>query len=155
MIDGMALGETTPGPLIMVVSYVGFVGGWTQQALGIDHMLGGALLASAVATWFTFLPSFVFILAGAPWVESTRGKVGFTAPLQAITAAVVGVMVHLALFFARHSVWHEASGIWPDVPALIMALLAAWLLLGWKQSIARTLLTCGTLGMGWHALGGY
>jgi chromate transporter len=155
MIDGMALGETTPGPLIMVVSFVGFVGGWIQQALGSDHLLGGALLASAVATWFTFLPSFVFILAGAPWVEATRGKVGFAAPLQAITAAVVGVMVHLALFFAQHSVWHEGAGFWPDLPALFMALLAAWLMLGWKQSIARTLLTCGSVGMVAHALGWY
>jgi chromate transporter len=155
MIDGMALGETTPGPLIMVVSFVGFVGGWIQQALGSDHLLGGALLASAVATWFTFLPSFVFILAGAPWVEATRGKVGFAAPLQAITAAVVGVMVHLALFFAQHSVWHEGAGFWPDLPALFMALLAAWLMLGWKQSIARTLLTCGAVGIVAHALGWY
>ena len=153
MIDGMALGETTPGPLIMVVSYVGFIGGWTQQALGSEHVLGGALLASAVATWFTFLPSFVFILAGAPWVETTRGKVGFAAPLQAITAAVVGVMAHLALFFAQHSVWHEGAGGWPDGPALIMALLAALLLWVAKQSIARTLLACGAMGIVAHAVG--
>jgi chromate transporter len=151
MIDGMALGETTPGPLIMVVSFVGFVGGWAQQALGADHVLAGALLASAVATWFTFLPSFVFILAGAPWVEVSRGKLGFAAPLQGITAAVVGVMAHLALYFAQHSVWLEAGGL--SVPALVMALMAAGMLWGLKQSIARTLLACGALGVVAHALG--
>jgi chromate transporter len=97
MIDGLALGETTPGPLIMVVAFVGFVGGW-GQLFGPDRLPGGAR-RGRVVTWFTFLPSFVFILAGGPLVESTHGKLHFTAPLTAITAAVVGVIVSLALFF--------------------------------------------------------
>src|SRR5207237_2855335 len=92
MIDGLALGETTPGPLIMVVAFVGFVGGWSKQVLGPDALFAGAALAAALVTWFTFLPSFVFILAGGPLVESTHGKLQFTAPLPAITAAVLGMI---------------------------------------------------------------
>jgi chromate transporter len=99
MIDGLALGETTPGPLIMVVAFVGFVGGWTRQVLGPESLVLGAALAAVVVTWFTFLPSFIFILAGGPLVESSHGKLGFTGPLTAITAAVVGVIASLALFF--------------------------------------------------------
>ena len=102
MIDGLALGETTPGPLIMVVAFVGFVGGWSQAVLGPDALFLGAALAATVVTWFTFLPSFIFILAGGPLVESTHGKLHFTAPLTAITAAVVGVIASLALFFIAH-----------------------------------------------------
>jgi chromate transporter len=96
MIDGLALGETTPGPLIMVVAFVGFVGGWTRQVLGPDALFLGAALAACVVTWFTFLPSFLFILAGGPLVEATHGQLRFTAPLTAITAAVVGVIASLA-----------------------------------------------------------
>ena len=146
MIDGMALGETTPGPLIMVVAFVGFVGGWTQQALGAEHLWAGALLASAVATWFTFLPSFVFILAGAPWVEATRGRLGFSAPLQAITAAVVGVMAQLALYFARHSLWPAEVLALPDGSAVAFMVLAAALMWRLNYSVARTVLMCGALG---------
>ena len=102
MIDGLALGETTPGPLIMVVAFVGFVGGWTRQVLGPDMLFAGAALAAVVVTWFTFLPSFLFILAGGPLVESTHGNLKFTAPLTAITAAVVGVIASLGLFFLVH-----------------------------------------------------
>jgi chromate transporter len=110
MIDGLALGETTPGPLIMVVAFVGFVGGWVKQVLGPDALFLGGALAAAVATFFTFLPSFVFILAGGPLVEATHGRLGFTAPLSAITAAVVGVIVNLALFFAYHVLWPQGFG---------------------------------------------
>jgi chromate transporter len=102
MIDGLALGETTPGPLIMVVAFVGFVGGWTQTGAGAGRAVPGRALAATVVTWFTFLPSFLFILAGGPLVESTHGKLRFTAPLTAITAAVVGVIATLALFFLAH-----------------------------------------------------
>ena len=102
MIDGLALGETTPGPLIMVVAFVGFVGGWTRQVLGPDMLFMGAALAAIVVTWFTFLPSFLFILAGGPLVEATHGNLKFTAPLTAVTAAVVGVIASLALFFLAH-----------------------------------------------------
>ena len=102
MIDGLALGETTPGPLIMVVAFVGYLAGHIQHAIGYSNPLWFGVLGAVVATWFTFLPSFFFILVGGPIIESTHGKLGFTAPLTAITAAVVGVIVNLGLFFAYH-----------------------------------------------------
>jgi chromate transporter len=105
MIDGLALGETTPGPLIMVVTFVGFVGGWTKAIFGSDSLLLAGTAGAFVATFFTFLPSFLFILAGGPVVEATRHDIKFTAPLIAITAAVVGVILNLALFFAYHVLW--------------------------------------------------
>lgn len=125
MIDGLALGETTPGPLIMVVAFVGFVGGWYQQVLGLDAQLAGAVLGASIATFFTFLPSFFFIFAGGPLVEATHGNIRFTAPLSAITAAVVGVMANLALFFAWHVFWPEGfAGGFDGVAALIAAVAA-------------------------------
>jgi chromate transporter len=97
MIDGLALGETTPGPLIMVVAFVGFVGGYVQGGCsGRNSLFLAGALAATLVTWFTFLPSFIFILAGGPLVESTHGDLKFTAPLTAITAAVVGVILNLA-----------------------------------------------------------
>ena len=105
MIDGLALGETTPGPLIMVVTFVGFVAGWGQHLFGPDHLFLAGAVAAIVVTYFTFLPSFVFILAGAPIVESTHNELRYTAPLTAITAAVVGVILNLALFFGYHVLW--------------------------------------------------
>ena len=105
MIDGLALGETTPGPLIMVVTYVGFLAGWNTLPLGPENLLLSATIAASIVTYFTFLPSFVFILAGGPIVESTHGNLKFTAPLSAITAAVVGVILKLAVFFAVHVFW--------------------------------------------------
>jgi chromate transporter len=105
MIDGLALGETTPGPLIMIVAFVGFVGGWTKELFGPDSLAAAGIAGAAVATFFTFLPSFLFILVGAPAVEATRGDIKFTAPLTGITAAVVGVILNLAVFFAYHVLW--------------------------------------------------
>ena len=105
MIDGLALGETTPGPLIMVVTFVGFVGGWTKMLFGPESLATAGVAGATIATFFTFLPSFLFILVGAPAVEATRGDIKFTAPLTGITAAVVGVILNLALFFAYHVLW--------------------------------------------------
>lgn len=113
MIDGLALGETTPGPLIMVVAFVGFVGAWSKAIFGPDLLVLAGLAGAGVATFFTFLPSFLFILAGAPLVESTHGDLKFTAPLTGITAAVVGVILNLALFFGWHVLWPEASAADP------------------------------------------
>ena len=109
MIDGLALGETTPGPLIMVVSFVGFVGAWTKEIFGPDALFLAGFAGASVATFFTFLPSFLFILAGAPLVEATHGDLKFTAPLTGITAAVVGVILNLALFFGWHVIWPRAT----------------------------------------------
>jgi chromate transporter len=150
MIDGLALGETTPGPLIMVVTFVGFVGGWTRQVLGPDAVFTGAALAAVVVTWFTFLPSFLFILAGGPVVESTHGRLQFTAPLTAVTAAVVGVIATLALFFIGHiakgaDVPATVGGV--DVAALGLMLLAAVALFRLKLGVIPVIAACGLAGL--------
>ena len=128
MIDGLALGETTPGPLIMVVAFVGFVGGWNAQVFGPDNLLLAGAAAATVVTYFTFLPSFIFILVGGPLVETTHGDLKFTAPLTGITAAVVGVIVSLALFFAGHVFWPEGMAgrfDWISALGAAIALVAA------------------------------
>jgi chromate transporter len=107
MIDGLALGETTPGPLIMVVAFVGFVGGWTREIFGPELLPWAGIAGACIATLFTFMPSFLFILVGAPAVEASRHEIRFTAPLAGITAAVVGAIVDLALFFAWHVLWPQ------------------------------------------------
>ncbi|MGM9485541.1 chromate efflux transporter [Roseateles sp. NT4] len=146
MIDGLALGETTPGPLIMVVAFVGFVGGWTKALFGPDAVFLAGAAAASVVTFFTFLPSFVFILAGGPLIESTHGKLQFTAPLTAITAAVVGVILNLALFFAWHVLWPQGwSGHFDWISALIAA-GASVALFRFKMGVMPLLALCAGLG---------
>jgi chromate transporter len=147
MIDGLALGETTPGPLIMVVAFVGFVGGWAREVLGPDALFAAGALAATVATFFTFLPSFVFILAGGPAVEATHGRLGFTAPLSAITAAVVGVIVNLALFFAWHVLWPQGFGGRFDIVSALIALAAAVALFRFKVGVMPLLAACALAGL--------
>ncbi len=151
MMDGLALGETTPGPLIMVVAFVGFVGGWAKQVLGPDALFLGAALAATLATWFTFLPSFVFILAGGPLVESTHGKLHFTAPLAAITAAVVGVIASLALFFIAHVAFPAGAetGFPSNVawPALAIMVAAGIALLRYKVGVIPVIAACAFAGL--------
>jgi chromate transporter len=149
MIDGLALGETTPGPLIMVVAFVGFVGGWAKQVLGPDALFVGGALAASVVTFFTFLPSFVFILAGGPLVEATHGKLGFTAPLAAITAAVVGVIVNLALFFAHHVLWPLGFGGPFDGASAAIAVAAAVALFRFNVGVLPLLGACALAGLAW------
>jgi len=147
MIDGLALGETTPGPLIMIVTFVGFLGGWSQLPFGSDAILTGGVAAAAVVTYFTFLPSFLFILAGGPLVESTHGNLKFTAPLSAITAAVVGVILNLAVFFAWHVFWPQGfEGRFDGIAALIGAgaLLA---LFRYKAGVIPVIAACGAAGL--------
>jgi chromate transporter len=152
MIDGLALGETTPGPLIMVVAFVGFVGTWTKEIFGPDMLFWAGFVGASVATFFTFLPSFVFILAGAPLVESTHGDLKFTAPLTGITAAVVGVILNLAIFFGWHVIWPRAteaapfSGGFEWFYALISvaAFIALW---RYKQDIMRVIGACALIGL--------
>jgi len=147
MIDGLALGETTPGPLVMVVAFVGFVGGWSQALFGPDSMLLAGAVAACVVTFFTFLPSFVFILAGGPVIESTHGQLKFTAPLTAITAGVVGVILNLAMFFAYHVLWPQGfGGRFDDVSALIV-LGAAVALFRYKLGVLPLLMACAALGL--------
>jgi chromate transporter len=148
MIDGLALGETTPGPLIMVVAFVGFVGGWTRQVLGPEALFLGGALAATVVSWFTFLPSFLFILAGGPLVESTHGKLGFTAPLTAITAAVVGVIASLALFFVVHIAGARGTlGLPFDAIALLIAVAAAVALFRYRIGVIPVIAGCALAGM--------
>jgi chromate transporter len=147
MIDGLALGETTPGPLIMVVAFVGFVGGWTSAIFGPDALFVAGLVAALVVSFFTFLPSFVFIFAGAPFVETTHGNLRFTAPLRAITAAVVGVILNLALFFAVHVLWPRGfDGSFEWVSALIGALAFA-ALLRYKIGVIPVVGACALAGL--------
>ncbi len=152
MIDGLALGETTPGPLIMVVAFVGFLGGWSQQVLGPDALLPGAVLAACVVTWFTFLPSFVFILAGGPLVEATHGRLGFTAPLTGVTAAVVGVIGSLALFFLRHVAWPLPGGPL-DIAAVALAAAATFALVRLKLGVVTVIGACALAGLALRTAG--
>ncbi|MDB5750268.1 MAG: chrA [Ramlibacter sp.] len=148
MIDGLALGETTPGPLIMVVAFVGFVGGWARAVLGPDMLFLGGALAATVVTWFTFLPSFLFILAGGPLVESTHGNLRFTAPLTAITAAVVGVIATLALFFLAHIATATPTPGFPvDMVSLALAAVAAAALFRWRLGVITVIAGCALAGM--------
>ncbi len=147
MIDGLALGETTPGPLIMVVAFVGFVGGWLKQVLGPDALFVGGALAATVVTFFTFLPSFVFILAGGPLVEATHGKLGFTAPLSAITAAVVGVILNLAMFFAYHVLWPQGLAGRFDLMSALIAIAAALALFRFKIGVMPLLAGSALAGL--------
>jgi chromate transporter len=150
MMDGLALGETTPGPLIMVVTWVGYMGGVSKAVLA-DPIIAG-LAGATAATFFTFLPSFWFIIAGGPVVEATRGELKFTAPLTAITAAVVGVIVNLAVFFAWHTFWPRGTEADPyaapfnaiGVAIAVAAFLALW---KYKQDIMRVIGVCAALGL--------
>jgi len=152
MIDGLALGETTPGPLIMVVSFVGFVGAWTKEVFGPDALLLAGMAGASIATLFTFLPSFLFILLGAPAVEATRGDLKFTAPLTGITAAVVGVILNLAVFFAIYVLWPnglEANFEWVSAVIGIAAFIA---LFKYKVGIVHVILACAAIGFGYSLL---
>jgi len=139
MMDGLALGETTPGPLIMVVSFVGFVGGWSKAVLGPDLLLAGGILAASVVTFFTFLPSFLFILLGGPLVEASRNQLRLTAPLTGITAAVVGVIVNLALFFGEHVLFPSGIEGGLDWLALVWGGVCVGLLYKLEWSILRVI----------------
>ena len=153
MMDGLALGETTPGPLIMIVAFVGFIGGWTKEIFANFSLFGPiALFASGtagalVATFFTFLPSFIFILAGGPVVEATRDNIRLTAPLTAISAAVVGVITSLAVFFADQ-VFHISQPLsqW-DSASIAIGLAAAIALMRYKVSATRVIVACAVAGL--------
>ena len=145
MMDGLALGESTPGPLIMVVAFVGFLGGHSQALFG--HSVLGGIVAACVVTWFTFLPSFVFILAGGPLVESTRHMPSLAGPLQGIMAAVIGVIVHLAGVFARQTWLPGGWHMLPDLGAVALTLLATWLLIRRQLSVFKLLGLCTALGL--------
>lgn len=147
MIDGLALGETTPGPLIIVVTFVGFVAGWTKTLFGPDQLFLAGATAAFVVTYFTFLPSFLFILAGGPLVESTHGNLKYTAPLTGITAAVVGVILNLAAFFAFHVFWPQGFAGHFDAIAAVIGLSALLALLRYKVGVIPVIAACGAAGL--------
>ena len=159
MVQGLALAETTPGPLILVLSYVGFLGAWRDPG-GLDPILAG-VLGATISTWVSFVPCFLWIFLGAPHVERLRGNRALSAALAAITAAVVGVILNLSLWFALHVLFREV-GRWQgplglDLPvpalhsldpqALLVAAAAMLALLGLRAGLIPTLLTCGLLGL--------
>jgi chromate transporter len=147
MIDGLALGESTPGPLIMIVAFVGFVGAWTKALFGAAWLPLAGIAGATAATFFTFLPSFAFILAGGPLVETTHGQLRFTAPLTAITAAVVGVIVNLAAFFAWHVFWPRGFDGGVDVASLAIFAAAAYALFRAKAGVIPVIVACGAAGL--------
>ncbi|HEY8354638.1 MAG TPA: chromate efflux transporter [Methylophilaceae bacterium] len=152
MIDGLALGESTPGPLIMLVAFVGFVGAWTHQIFGSDSLLLAGMVAACVATFFTFLPSFLFIFVGAPLIESTQGNLRFSAPLTGITAAVVGVILNLAMFFAFHVVWPHGWAAMPDLFSLLAGVVALSALFSGRMGVVRLILLFALAGIAHHLL---
>ncbi len=147
MMDGLALGETTPGPLIMVVAFVGYLAGHIQRLIGNSNPFWFGVLGACVATWFTFLPSFFFILVGGPLVESTHGKLGFTAPLTAISAAVVGVIVNLGLFFAYHVFWPHGLGGSVSWLSILICVGAGVALFQFQKGVMTVLGACAAAGL--------
>jgi chromate transporter len=159
MVRGLALAETTPGPLIMVVQFVAFVGAYRNP--GSLHPWVAAVLASLLVTWVTFVPCFLFIFLGAPYVERLRNNQHLTASLTGITAAVVGVIANLAAFFALHNLFDRSRVVtWGpidlDVPVLsswdpvafAITVVALVVIFGRKWSTMRTLGICALLGLG-------
>ncbi len=149
MLVGLGLAESTPGPLIMVLQFVGFAGGW-QHPGGLSA-LGAATLGAAITTWCTFVPCFIWIFLGGPSVERLRGNVQLSAALSAITAAVVGVILNLAIWFGWH-ILHPAPDRW-DGFALVIGLLAFAGLQWQKWNVIYTILACAALGMAWRQWG--
>jgi chromate transporter len=148
MIDGLALGESTPGPLIMVTAFVGFVGAWNGGAFGPDQLFLAGTAGALVVTFFTFLPSFAFIFLGAPLIETTHGNLRLTAPLTGITAAVVGVIFNLALFFAWHVYWPQGWNARFEWPAALIGSVALYALLRWQGGVIRVIAASAMAGLG-------
>ena len=150
MMDGLALGETTPGPLIMIVSFVGFVGAWTKEIFGSDFLFLAGVTGASVATIFTFLPSFLFILLGAPLIEKTRNNLKFSAPLSAITASVVGVIFNLAVFFALHTFFASKNITIENIDyfSIFISIIAFVALFKYKINIIWVIGLSAILGLG-------
>lgn len=164
MLDGLGLAETTPGPLILVTQFVGFLGGYRDPA-PLSPALGG-LLAAMMTTWVTFAPSFLFILLGAPFVERIRTVAWLSRALTAVTAAVVGTILNLSVWFALNVLfsdvaefeWGALSMPLPDVASfdplvLALAALAAFLLFRLRRGVAEIVVVCGLAGLGLHLAG--
>ncbi len=163
MLDGLGMAETTPGPLIQVVQFVGFMGAF-RFATGMDPLMAG-ILGSVLVTWVTFVPCFLFIFAGAPYIEYLRGNKHLTAALSGITAAVVGVILNLGIWFSFNTLFTRVNefnvGIIslsiPDLESvhwgmLSVALLAFLLYFKFKWSMMKTILACVVVGVGYQYL---
>ena len=159
MVDGLALAETTPGPLVLVLSFVGFLAGF-EQPMGLSPLWGG-VAAATLTTWVTFVPCFIWIFLGAPYVEKVRANKALAGALAAITGAVVGVILNLAIWFGLHILfrqvgtltWGPVRAPWPDLTtfdpaAALLCLVAAILVFVFKQGVVRALLVCAVLGFG-------
>ena len=148
MLDGLAFAETTPGPLIMVLQFVGFLTGWRQP--GVLSPLGAATLGAAMTTWVTFVPTYLFILLGAPYIERLRGEVRLSAALAAVTAAVVGVIMNLAVWFALQVVFPVQAAV--DWFALVVGIAALVALERFKAEVIPVVFAGGALGLLWSLL---
>jgi chromate transporter len=142
MVDGLAFAESTPGPLIIVLEFVGFLGAW--NAPGTMEPLWAATLGALMTLWCTFAPSFLWIFLGAPYVERLHGNAKMTAALAAVTAAVVGVILNLACWFGREVLFREGGGV--DVTALLLALGTFLGIVRWKWTPAQVILGAGAFG---------
>ena len=148
MLDGLALAETTPGPLIMVLQFVGFLGAWNHPA-NLSPLFS-ATLGAMITTWTTFVPCFLWIFLGAPHIEQLRGNVKLTTALSAVTAAVVGVILNLAVWFGRHVLFPESGGL--DGFVLVVAGVAFLGIVKWKWNIILVVLGGGGLGLVYKTL---
>ena len=150
MLDGLALAETTPGPLIMVLQFVGFVGTWHHP--GALRPLAAATLGAAITTWTTFVPCFLWIFLGAPHVEQLRGRTRWTTALSAVSAVVVGVILNLAVWFGHTIIFPEAGRL--DWFALVMATVTFVGLWRWKWNLLAVVIGAGAAGWLWRTLTG-
>jgi chromate transporter len=148
MMDGLGLAETTPGPLIMVVQFVGFMGGW-QHPQGLSPLLA-ATIGALLTTWVTFTPCFLWIFLGGPYIERLRGVVWLTSALSSITAAVVGVVVNLAVWFGLNALFPNHQGL--DWFALALALVALIGMLRWKWDVIPVVIGSGLVGLFYRSL---
>ena len=149
--DGLGLAETTSGPLIMVLQFVGFMGAW-QHPEGLPPLVA-ATIGALITTWATFTPCFLWIFLGGPYIEQLRGNQRLTSALSAITAAIVGVVLNLAVWFALH-VFFPASGH-IDWFAIILCLAAFVAMLRYKVDIVAVVIGAGILGLLYKSLHGF
>jgi len=143
MMDGLGLAETTPGPLIMVLQFVGFMGGWARP-MGLSPLFA-ATLGAFITTWATFVPCFLWIFLGGPHIEQLRGNKAIAATLSVVTAAVVGVILNLAVWFGLHVLFPEGKGI--DWFALAIGVIAFAGMLKFKWSVVPVVLGSGAAGL--------
>jgi chromate transporter len=143
MLDGLGLAETTPGPLIMVLQFVGFLGAWNQPG-HLPPLLAGTL-GALITTWTTFVPCFLWIFLGAPYIEKLRGNESLTSALSTVTAAVVGVILNLAVWFGVHVIFPATGNT--DWFAFTVCAIAFVGMLRWKWNVVPVVLGSGLVGL--------